>query len=331
MYMQSNNNYIWLLIDDRKGNSSQVYGVAKYINSDKIIEKKIFYNNLALLPNIFLSKNIPHIKIKYKKQFKPPWPKLVIGCGRRSTPLGLWIKKQSHNYSKFVQIMWPGYPYKKIDLIFTPEHDKITNKKNVINIFSSPNIIDKNLLKNYYLEWKKKLQYLSSPKIAVLIGGDTKKHKLKPNHIIKLMSSIKLIIDKNKGSLLITTSRRTSTECLKTIEQEIKKLSIQSELWTPYKNTNNPYFGFLAHSDLIIVTGDSISLCSEASATGKPILIFAPKDITVAKHKNFHNLLIKNNIAMDINKFHINNIKNLNYKPINEASNIAKIITKKLL
>jgi len=329
--MQPSNNDIWLLTDDRKGNSSQIFGVAKYIKSKKIFEKKIYYNNFAILPNIFLIKNIPHIKKRYKKQFKPPWPKLVIGCGRRSAPLGLWIKKQSKNYSKFVQIMWPGYPYKNIDLIFTPKHDKIINKKNVINIFTSPNIIDNNLLEKSNLKWKNKLQNLSSPKIAVLIGGNTKKHKLKPNHITNLMSSIKSIIGNKKGSLLITTSRRTSLECLKKIEQEIKNFPIKSILWGPYKKSENPYFGFLSYSDLIIVTGDSISLCSEASATGKPVLIFAPDDITITKHRNFHNLLIKNNIAMDINKFNINKIKNFNYKPINEASNIAKIITEKFL
>ena len=43
--------------------------------------------------------------------------------------------------------MWPGYPYKNIDLIFAPKHDNIPYKNNVIDIFSAPNIIDKELLK----------------------------------------------------------------------------------------------------------------------------------------------------------------------------------------
>ena len=330
MYKKCNND-VWLLIDDRKGNSSQILGAAKHIKSKNVVEKQIFYNNLAILPNFLLSKNIPHIIKRYKRQLKAPWPKLVIGCGRRSSTVGLWVKKQSNNYSKYVQIMWPGYPHKNIDLIFTPEHDNVLNKKNVINIFSSPNIIDEDLLKDSYLKWKKNFNNFTSPKIAVLVGGDTKNHVLKSSHIKILVSYIKSLIKDTKASLLITTSRRTSRECFKTLEEELKNLPIKSMLWGPNKNTTNPYFGILAHADLIIVTGDSISLSSEAAATGKPILIFAPKDITIKKHKIFHSLLIKNNIAKSIEKFNIKEIKNIRYKPINEASRIADIINKKFL
>tara|TARA_B100000287_G_C20662892_1_gene790768 strand:- start:1740 stop:2726 length:987 start_codon:yes stop_codon:yes gene_type:complete len=325
------NNNIWLLIDDRKGNTSQIYGIAKHINSKDIIEKKIFYNNLASLPNIFLCKSIPHVKNKFKKHFKPPWPKLVIGCGRRSAPIGLWIKKQSKGFSKCVQIMWPSYPHKNIDLIFTPQHDKIPKKNNVINIFSSPNIIDNELLNHEYLKWNDKFKKLPNPKIAVLLGGNTKKHVFQPFHIINLMNQIKLLLKNKKASLLITTSRRTSLECIEMLKKELKNFSNDVILWEYKNNKNNPYFGFLTHANLIIVTGDSVSQCSEAASTGKPLLIFAPEDITIKKHKEFHENLYNNNVAKKLEKFNINDIDKLKYKPINESLRIAKIINEKFL
>ncbi len=326
-----NNNVIWLLIDDRKGNSSQVFGVAKYIKSKNIINKNIVYNKLTFLPNFLLLNNIPHVNKKYKLGLKPPWPKLVIGCGRRSAAIGLWIKKQSQNYSKYIQIMWPSYPYKNIDLIFTPAHDNILKKNNVVNIFSSPNVIDDKLLKINYEKWKNTFKLLSSPKITVLIGGDTKNNQFTSNHIKILMNHIKLLHTKLGGSLLITTSRRTSLECFIQIKKELKDLANNFILWGPHMNTNNPYFGMLSHSDLIVVTGDSMSICSEAAATGKPVLIFSPEDITSKKHKKFHKLLIENNIAKYIEKFSINEINDFNHKPVNESKKIAKIIMNKFL
>ena len=329
MINQNNENNIWLLLDDRAGNCSQVLGVGKALKS-KYISKNIKYNNLSKLPNILLKETINHIKLSDRKQFKPPWPKIIIGCGRKSAPIGLWIKKQSNNYSKYIQIMWPSYPYKDIDLIFTPYHDKVSPKKNVMNIITAPNIIDKNLLDKSKLKWKKNLELLNKPRIAIIIGGDTKKYKLTSKHISLMFSKIKNVISKDI-SLMITTSRRTSKNSFKRIKKEIADLNNQKILWDINSNSPNPYYGFLSYADIVIVTGDSISICSEVCATGKPLLIFAPDDITLKKHKLFHRYLINKGIAKYIDEFSLNNIKNIKYKSINEANNIAKIIKTKYL
>jgi len=322
-------NNIWLLLDDRAGNCSQVLGIGKALGL-KYTSKKFDYNKLSKLPNFFLQKTIKHVNIKDRKQFKPPWPKLIIGCGRKSAPIGRWIKKESNNYSKYIQIMWPAYPYKDLDLIFAPSHDNINNKKNVINIQISPNIIDKKILSEAKVKWKNKFNQLSLPRVALVIGGDTKLHKLNSNHIKELFLQTKEIMN-NKGSLLITTSRRTSKEAYETIKNEIKKLKIQSVFWDPKYKKPNPYYGYLSYADIAIVTGDSVSICSEVCATGKPLLIYAPNDITMKKHKLFHNLLMKKGIAQYLNKSNLKNIKQLKYKAINESENIAKIIKKTYL
>ncbi|PPR17000.1 MAG: hypothetical protein CFH33_00152 [Alphaproteobacteria bacterium MarineAlpha9_Bin3] len=329
MNNKNKENTIWLLLDDRAGNCSQVLGIEKALNL-KCSKKKIQYNSLSKLPNIFLQNSIRHIKFSDRKQFKAPWPKIIIGCGRKSAPIGLWIKKQSNNYSKYIQIMWPSYPYKNIDLIFTPLHDEIKNKDNVIEIQTSPNIINKKFTFESYNKWNNKFGSLIAPKISVIIGGDTKKHKLKINHIRDLFKNINNILN-DKGSIMISSSRRTSKESLIQIKKEIKKLKFKTILWNVNDNTPNPYHGFLAHGDLVIVTGDSVSICSEVCSTGKPLLIFAPKDITIKKHNKFHKLLIKKGIAKYLENFKIKDLKNFNYKPIYESENIARIIKNKYL
>jgi uncharacterized protein len=319
-----NNNNIWLLLDDRAGNCSQVLGIGKALNLE-YIAKKFKYNQLSKLPNILLRSTIKHIKSSDRKQFVGPWPKIIIGCGRRSAPLGLWIKKQSNNYSKYIQIMWPSYPYRNIDIIFIPQHDNVKIKNNIRKIHTSPNIIDNELLKESHYKWKSALDSLDNPKIAIIIGGDTKKYKLKPVYIKILLNKIINIMN-NKGSIMITTSRRTSKETLICLKKELKKLKIQNMLWDINDTSPNPYLGYLAHADSIVVTGDSISICSEVCATGKPLLIYAPKDITMKKHNLFHKLLIKKGIANYLENFNMADLNKYNYNPINESKNIATII-----
>ena len=97
MNYKNHENNIWLLLDDRPGNCSQVLGIGKALGL-KNTSKKFNYNKLSKLPNVILQKTIKHININDRKQFKPPWPQLIIGCGRKSAPIGRWIKKESNNF-----------------------------------------------------------------------------------------------------------------------------------------------------------------------------------------------------------------------------------------
>ena len=329
MHINNKDNIIWLLLDDRAGNCSQVLGIGKALKIKYII-KKIRYNKLSRFPNIILQNTIKHINENDRKQFIAPWPKIVIGCGRKSAPIGLWIKEQSNNYSKYIQIMWPSYPYKNIDMIFTPLHDNIRKKNNLKRIETSPNTIDTKLLSESHIKWKNKLQPLNKPRVALIIGGNTKKYEFDPMHIKLLFKKINTILN-NRGSIMITSSRRTSIDCINEIKKEIKKLKVKSYFWNTNDKTSNPYFGYLAYSDLVVVTGDSVSICSEVCASGKPLLIYAPKNITMKKHAFFHKMLIEKGIAKYLENFNIKDLKNFNYKPINESYNIASVIKNKYL
>ena len=322
-------NDIWLLLDERTGNRTQVLGVGNALNTN-YTEKLFKYNVISKLPNWLLQASILHVNKKSKKQFKPPWPKIVIGCGRKSSPAGLWIKEKSANKTHFIQIMWPGWPYKNIDLIAIPEHDKINPKINTINFLTSPHIFAKEYLNKAKIKWSKTLDTLPYPRIAVSIGGDTKKNKFLPSHSSKM---IKLLIKfiGSKGSLMVTTSRRTSNEVYERIKNEVDILGKRVILWKMDLKNNNPYPGFLSYADAVAVTGDSISLCSEACSTGKPVLIFAPENTTTLKQKTFHQALIKKGIAKYLEDTNLDILKKISYHPLNESQYIAEEIKKRFL
>ena len=57
MNYKNHESNIWLLLDDRPGNCSQVLGIAKALGL-KNTSKKFNYNKLSKLPNLILQKTI---------------------------------------------------------------------------------------------------------------------------------------------------------------------------------------------------------------------------------------------------------------------------------
>jgi uncharacterized protein len=49
-----------------------------------------------------------------------------------------------------------------------------------------------------------------------------------------------------------------------------------SHIWTGPDDGENPYQGYLAAADCLVVTPDSVNMLSEACATGRPVLTMLP-------------------------------------------------------
>ena len=75
------------------------------------------------------------------------------------------------------------------------------------------------------------------------------------------------------GSVFVTTSRRTSTEAVEALERALP-MAAHFNKWTAEAGAPNPYLGFLALADALVVTDDSESMLAEACATGKPVTIY---------------------------------------------------------
>jgi mitochondrial fission protein ELM1 len=72
-------------------------------------------------------------------------------------------------------------------------------------------------------------------------------------------------------SLAITPSRRTDPLAIGALKANLFPLGA----WIWNGAGDNPYLGLLACADLIIATGDSVSMISEAAATTAPVMVAA--------------------------------------------------------
>ncbi len=274
---------IWILADDRAGNVNQLLGIASALNED-VVRKDIRYTKWVKLPNLLRGASLIGITKESQAMLNAPWPDVVLSAGRRSFPVARWIKHKSGGQTKIVQVMNPGsVGFKEADLIVLPAHDEYHGyDKNVLRVSGAAHAITPERLEKERLYWEGKLGHYPSPRLSLIVGGATKDKPFTADMAHQLVDEV---LNLNPKSILVTTSRRTPTEVINVLKNRLP----QDCFFYQYGDKmENPYFGLLALADTIVVTGDSISMCSECCGTQARVYIFAPDEMIGAKHKRFH-------------------------------------------
>ena len=317
---------IWILLDNRMGSRHQAEGIAHYLDLSKfeIINKEITYTRLGALPNIIRGRTLIGLTKNCKKNLTAPYPDIVLSSSRRTAPVARFIKKQNPQ-TKLIQLLHIGrFGCKDFTYIFAPVHD--SHKYTAPNIkytIGSPHAVTKEKLSNAKQLWKEKFAHLPHPITALIIGGAIKKTQFSAENALDLAQTIQKIKQKDHGSLLITTSRRTGKTAEDIIINTLKDIPQYTYLWG---NTgDNPYLGFLACADNIIVTGDSVSMCCEATAACKPLQIFTGKNWLTPKHLRFVESLYTAEFATPLTE---ENKQITPPSPLNIAKEIADIINR---
>lgn len=289
---------VWILADDRTGNVNQLLGVAQMLNyAYERIE--IRYTKWIKLPNVLRGASLIGLTKESKQNLnKEYYPDIVLSAGRRSFPVALWVKKQSNGKTKIIQLMNPGNSLiKKADLVVLPEHDLYQGgQKNVLLTAGTPHRITHEKLAVEKEKWTPVFKDYPIPRLSLIVGGATKNKPFSKEMAEDLLLNVKRL---NPKSVLVTTSRRTPAEVVDYLKTNLPKET--TFFYTFGDKQENPYFGLIACADMIMVTGDSMSMCSECCATTVPVFIFAPDDMMSEKHKRFHQSLFQQGYALPAN------------------------------
>ena len=286
---------VWVLADDRMGNVNQLLGIAECLNVP-FERKDIRYTKWVKLPNFLRWKSLIGLTKESKKTLKTTsYPDLVLSAGRRSFPVALWIKKMSNNKTKIIQLMNPGKAYFSCaDLVVLPVHDQYKGTmKNVLLTIGTPHRVTTQKIVDEKQKWDPVFKKYPSPRLSLIVGGATKN---KPFTLEMAKELLKNVLSLSPKSVLVTTSRRTPVEITQFLKQN---LPAETTYFYQFGDKQeNPYFGLIACADIIMVTGDSMSMCSECCATNVPVFIFAPNDMMSEKHKRFHKILFDEGYAL---------------------------------
>lgn len=310
-------NTCWVISDGRAGILNQCLGLAEAVGLP--IEMKTVHPRwpwtwlpLTMWPKPFSSLGGDG------PRFAPPWPRLTIGCGWRSIPFALEIKRLSEGRTFTVQLQDPRIATTHFDLVVPPEHDQLAGA-NVITTLGSPNGISRQKLDDAATQWRSRFDALPAPRIGVLIGGKSKAHRFDEADAVQLAAQLKALT--KDASLIVTPSRRTGEAQTKILSQALA--GERAYVWDGAGD--NPYFAILALCDAFLVTSDSTNLLTEAATTGKPVHIV---DIPGgnAKFKRLYESLIKRGIARRFD----GRIESWRYTPLRETEAVATEIRRRL-
>lgn len=165
------------------------------------------------------------------------------------------------------------------DLIASPQ---ISGPK-VVSTLGIPHRVGPRTLADAAAACGYRFERLRRPLIGVLVGGNTRYcFGFDEAHARGLARRVKRLARSLGGTVILANSRRTPGDAWSAIIDELDDPEPHLIDWQ--RGDRETYLALLATADVFVVTGDSLSMCSEASATGKPLLV----DFSVATTESFH-------------------------------------------
>ncbi|HEY8190009.1 MAG TPA: mitochondrial fission ELM1 family protein [Micavibrio sp.] len=309
----------WIVTEGLAGTENQCLGIAEALGITPIV-KRIALRQPWHTLSPWLGGEKEWTFSPLGDGLKAPWPDLVLASGRKSIAAARYIRRMSGNRAFIVFIQDPRISPSQFDLIAVPAHDALRGP-NVIVTSATPNRITAARLKEAREHFADPFEDFPLPRVAVLIGGSSKAYKMTEAVTRKLTAQLHALATDGRASLMITTSRRTGKANEDIIDEGLNDTSA----WVWDHDSENPYFGFLAWADYILVTADSASMISEAAATGKPVYMI-PLEGGARRIGRLHQNLIDQGILRVFD----GTLEHWSYTPLNDAAFVAGEIEKRL-
>lgn len=255
---------VWVLADPRAGTAAQPLGIADRLGLPYRVVP-LAWGGLARVPWPWPS--LAGLRPSARALAgTPPWPRLVLSAGRRSAPVARWLAGHG---ARTVHCMRPGFGSARFDLLVLGRHDDPGEAANILPILGACHRISPVRLAAARTEWAA-LAALPRPRVALLVGGKVRSEGMDP----AVATAIGARVAGFACSVLATTSRRTGRAATEALAAALAGVPHRLFRWGDAGE--NPYAGFLAWADAVVVTGDSVSMLSEALATAGPVFIADP-------------------------------------------------------
>jgi len=215
-------------------------------------------------------------------------PDIIISAGSSLSAVNYFLAKE--NQAKSIVLMRPGLSLSKFDLVIAPRHDRMRKNKRLVSTEGALNLVDAEYLKAKSASLKQSgliKTDLSALSIGVLIGGKSKAFNLSVELFSELITQIKKASEELSADILFSTSRRTDSALEQAAKASLAGFS-RCKLLVIANENNHPDVvgGILGLSNIIIISPESISMISEAVASGKYVFVFEAAGLS-RKHRYF--------------------------------------------
>ncbi|MBU8537883.1 mitochondrial fission ELM1 family protein [Falsiroseomonas tokyonensis] len=264
---------VWALADPRAGTAAQALGIAERLGPHRVIPLEWGMGGRLPWPFPTLMGLTPAARAP----FAAPWPRLVVSAGRRAGPVARWLGARG---ARTVHCM---RAFGRFDLSVIGRHDAPGEAPDVLPILGAAHRVTAEKLAAARAEWAA-LSALPAPRVALLLGGPVRGQGLAPG----LAAALGAQVAGFAGSVLASASRRTGAEATEALAQALSPVPHRLHRWGD--TATNPYLGFLAWADAVVVSGDSVSMLSEALMTAAPLFV-APLGGEGRRHLALHESL----------------------------------------
>lgn len=200
----------------------------------------------------------------------PPFPDILIASGRRAVAYLRFVKRASGGRTYTVFLKDPRTGPRAADFIWSPDYDRLRGP-NVFTTLTSPHRVSARRIAEARANPDPRLAGLPHPRVAVLVGGDSRHHRFQESDITRLVAHLTSLAATGAG-LMMTVSRRTPPA----LRDALAALAHRHDSFFWDGSGENPYVAILSLADFIVATADSFNMIGEAAATGRPILVFEP-------------------------------------------------------
>ena len=166
----------WVLSDGNAGNENPCLGLAEAIGLEATVKRVATRAPWSWLPpGLWLAAlAAPGLG---SDPLAPPWPDLLIACGRQTAALSVAIRRASGGCTFTVQLLDSRISPDRFDLVVAPRHDRLGGT-NVISTIGALNRVTPERLAAESRRVAPAVDHLPRPRVAVLVGGSTKRHRM---------------------------------------------------------------------------------------------------------------------------------------------------------
>jgi mitochondrial fission protein ELM1 len=259
---------VWYMTTGEPGTHGQARGLARELSAHAE-ERLIRVSRLwSLVPAALFRLSLFGIS-RIGGRLEPPWPDVLITCGRRSALAAMAVRRRSRAPMVTVHIQRPGDPA-AFDVVVAMAHDDLAGA-NVLRIDTALHGLRAPALAEAAIASDRRFADLPRPWIGVLLGGSTRRTSFTVGDARRLADDLAALREDNGGSLLITPSRRTPAAVVDVLNA---RYAADPTVFLWAGSLPNPYMPILASADHLVVTSDSISMLSEALATKARVWVF---------------------------------------------------------
>ena len=306
---------VWVLDDPRAGTAAQAIGIAERLGM-AFRRLPLSWNwmahaaghgragsllGLSASARRLIGPSPPQLSLPGPRvgRTEPPGPELVISAGRRSAAVALWLK--ARHGSRIVHCLAPELlgallpaalrstsRFDAVDLLVVPAQDRPAPNPparespdqpppadHILTVLGAPHRLSPLLLHQQANIWHERLAHLPHPRVALLLGGRRHGSDMPPAWAHALGRRVARLAARRNGAVLASTSRRTGREATEALAAGLAPVLHLLYRWG--EPGENPYLGFLATADIIVVTADSLAMLGEACATGAAVYVALPE------------------------------------------------------